>query len=80
MDGLESEAPTVQQLLSDALFNGKLKHVIIVALDEDDTMCVWHSYEKAMWFVGLLEAAQQQLLGLSPTGMAEEEDDDDVEA
>lgn len=74
----DPDAPSVNDLLGDAMFNGKLRHVIIVALDENDEMVVWHTCERAMWFVGLLEAAQQQLLGIQCAGV-DPEDDDDVE-
>lgn len=76
---VDEENPTVQDLLGDAMFNGKLKQIIIVGLDDDDQMIVWHTRERAMWFVGLLEAAQQQLLGIECAGVGPDEDDDDPE-
>lgn len=68
-----TEGPSVQELLGDAMFNGSLKTVVIVAIDEESHLKVWHSLDSNMRVAGLLEAAKLQVLEVK----REEEDGED---
>lgn len=61
---MSEENPTAQDLLMDAMFS-TLKSVIIVAVDSEDSVAVWHSAKSSLYLAGMLEAAKLQVLGVA---------------